>query len=106
MNNNNISNPKQEVSSGIMMNDKDYIIDILSSLKCMVKDYAVVLTEASNEVLHGKYLDMFSNFDNLQRNAYELMFRKGWYVLEKAENNKITQKYDLLNQELTDLSNN
>lgn len=106
MNNKNISNPKQEVCGGISMNDKDYITDILSSLKCLVKDYTVALTEASNDSLHSKYLNMFSNFDNLQREVYQLMFRKGWYTIEKADDNKITQKYDLLNQELTDLNNN
>ena len=106
MNNNNISNPKQEVSSGMIMNDKDYITDILSSLKCLVKDYAVALTEASNDALHSKYLNMFSNFDSLQREVYQLMFTKGWYVIEKADDDKITQKYNLLNEELTNLNNN
>lgn len=89
MNNNKVSNPKQEVSKGIDMNDKDFISDILSSLKCMVKDYTVAITEASNEKLHRVYFDMFSNFDDLQRAVFELMFRKGWYTLEKAEDIKI-----------------
>lgn len=104
MNNNKIANPKQEVASGLAMNDKDYITDVLSSLKCMTKDYVVAMTEASNESLHSIYQDMFNNFDALQRDVYELMFRKGWYSLEKAEDQKVTQKYNCLNQELSGLS--
>ena len=104
MNNNKIANPKQEVANGLAMNDKDYITDVLSSLKCMTKDYVVAMAEASNESLHSIYQDMFNNFDALQRDVYELMFRKGWYSLEKAEDQKVTQKYNCLNQELSGLS--
>ena len=46
--NNTISNPKTEVEKGIDLNDKDYITSILTCLKELTKNYAVVLTEASN----------------------------------------------------------
>ena len=44
MNNNQISNPKVEVPTGMALNDKDYISSLLSTLKQLVKDYAVILT--------------------------------------------------------------
>ena len=47
---------------------------------------------------------MFNEYSSLQREVFELMFRKGWYVLEKADNNKIDSKYQCLNQEFTDLN--
>jgi hypothetical protein len=31
------------------------------------------------------------------------MFRKGWYSLEKADNQKISNKFQMLNQEFSDL---
>lgn len=34
-----------------------------------------------------------------------MMFRKGWYKLEKAESMKIDQKAQMLGQELADLNN-
>lgn len=105
MNNNQIKNNKVEVPAGIKMNDKDYINSLLSCLKEMVKNYTVAMTEASNEVLFKEYKNMFEEYINLQRETYEVMFRKGWYVLEKAEIQKIGEKYQTLNQELTDLSN-
>ncbi len=104
MNNNQIKNPKTEVPTGVKLNDKDYMNSLLSCLKEMVKNYAVVLTEASNEDLYNKYEEMFLEYSKLQREVFEVMFRKGWYVLEKAESTKINSKYQTLNQEFTDLN--
>ena len=103
--NNKISNIKQEVPTGIKLNDKDYATALLSCLKEMVKNYSVSLTEASNEILYNEYKTMFDEYTSLQREVYELMFRKGWYSLEKAESQKIDSKYQMLNQEFNDLSN-
>ncbi len=102
--NNEIKNPKTEVKTGINLNDKDYITNLLSSLKEMVKNYAVALTEASNEYLYQEYNNMFLEYSKLQRDVYELMFRKGWYVLKKDDNMEINKKYQTLNQELTELN--
>lgn len=105
MNNNQISNPKVEVNSGISLNDKDYITCLLTTLKEMSKNYVVAMTEASNEGLYNIYKDSFLNIISLQREVYELMFRKGWYVLENVDVSKINTKYNTLLQEYQDLSN-
>lgn len=102
--NNKISNEKVPVEGGIELNDKDYINSVLSTLKELVKNYAVSLTEASNEILYSKYKTMFDEYSSLQREVYEIMFRFGWYELEKSDNNKIDEKYNMLNQEFTKLS--
>lgn len=103
MNNNMISNPKTEVPSGKTLNDKDYINCLLTSLKEMVKGYSTVMTEASNEELYNSYKSMFDNYIAMQREVYELMFRCGWYSLEKVETQKIDSKIQMLSQELSDL---
>lgn len=103
---NKISNPKTEVPNTQEMNDKDYITTMLSIEKQMVKDFAVALTEASNTDLYNDYYDMFDEVSNMQRQIYNLMFKKGWYSLEKAEESKITQKLNMLEQELPQLENN
>lgn len=102
--NNKISNEKVPVEGGIELNDKDYINSVLSTLKELVKNYAVSLTETSNETLYSKYKTMFDEYSSLQREVYEIMFRFGWYELEKSDNNKINEKYNMLNQEFTKLS--
>ena len=70
----------------------------------MVKNYSTVLTEASNENLYNNYKEMFDRYIKMQREVYELMFRNGWYSLEKAEIQKINSKIQMLGQEITDLS--
>lgn len=104
MNNNQIKNPKVETPKGVSLNDKDYMNSLLSCLKEIVKNYAISMTEASNEVLYEEYKNMFLEYASLQREVFELMFRKGWYVLEQAEEEKINDKYQCLNQELIDLN--
>ncbi|MBP3461729.1 MAG: spore coat protein [Bacilli bacterium] len=101
--NNKISNPKIEVPKGIMLNDKDYITSLLTGLKNLEKNYVVAMTEASNENLYQKYKEIFDNITSFQRTVYELMFQFGWYQLEKAESNKIEQKYQTLLKEYQDL---
>jgi len=103
MNNNKISNTKVEVPKGTEMNDKDYINSVLSSLKEMSKNYVQAMTEASNEVLYEEYFKMFNNISTLQRDVYEIMFRKGWYSLEEAEEMKVNQKLNMLTTEYNDL---
>ena len=102
--NNQISNPKVEVPTGISCNDKDYLNSLLSCLKEMSKNYVMAMTEASNESLFEKHKQVFLTLISLQREVYELMFRKGWYALEKADSQKISQKLQMLTQEYQDLN--
>lgn len=57
--NNQISNPKVEVPTGISCNDKDYLNSLLSCLKEMSKNYVMAMTEASNESLFEKHKQVF-----------------------------------------------
>ena len=41
---------------------------------------------------------------NAQRSLYELSFAKGWYTLEKAETQKITEAYTEHQTCITELS--
>lgn len=102
--NNKVSNSKKDVPTGSSMNEKDYITCLLTTLKDMEKNYVIAMTEASNKVIYNKYKDIFENIANLQRETYELMFKNGWYSLEKADRKKINEKYQLLNQEYQDLN--
>ena len=104
--NNKISNPKTKVPQTTNMNDKDYLTTMLRIEKSMVKDFSVALTEASNNDLYNDYYDMFKEITEIQREIYNLMFKKGWYSLEMASENKITEKLNMLEQELSQLKIN
>ncbi len=100
---NKISNPKTEVPKGISLNDQDYMTMLLTLLKDIEKNMTVALTESSNEELYKEFKKMFDDITEMQRDAYELMFKKGWYKLEKAENKKINTLETELNNQLTNL---
>lgn len=102
--NNEIKNEKVQVPNGIKMNDKDYLNSLLSRLKDMTKGFNIAMTEASNDYLYDKYLDMFNDLSEMQREVFEVMFQKGWYILEKVDSNKIGKKYNLLNQDFINLT--
>lgn len=104
MNNNQVCNPEVSVSKGIELNEKDYITSLLMCLKEMEKNYVIAMTEASNETLYQNFKETFEELTTLQRKVYELMFRCGWYKLEKTETNKISTKYQTLLQEYQDLN--
>lgn len=104
MQNEKISNQKVEVPSTSEMNDCDYLNAILEIEKNMSVNMAIALNEASNENLYQKLYEIFKNIKDCQRNLYELSFQKGWYSLEKENQQKIGMKYNELNQKLQDLS--
>ncbi len=103
MNNQKICNPKVEVPIGMSLNDKDYITSLLTCLKDMEKNYVIAMSEASNESLYNVFKETFLNLAELQREVYELMFRKGWYQLEKEQAQKIEQKHQMLSTEYQNL---
>lgn len=105
-NNSKVENTKVEVPKTKEMNDRDYLNDLLETEKNMGVNMTIALNEASNEKLYDELFDMFKVIKNKQRTLYECMFKYGWYSLEKAEEQKITQtrnqleqKYQELNQE-------
>ena len=94
--NNKVQNPKTEVPANSDMNDRDFLNDILESEKNMSVNYTYALNEASNEELFKRIYDMFIHIKEEQRNLFELSFKKGWYTLEKAEENKINEEINTL----------
>jgi len=99
-----INNKEIEIDKSIDMNEKDYITSLLTSLKDIEKNMCVSLTEASNEKLYKKYKEMFNNISDLQRKVFEVMFRLGFYKLEKQEKTKIDKKYNDLSNDYNTLN--
>lgn len=99
-----IENQKMEVPSGIYMNDEDMLNALLEIEKNMSVNLTIALNEASNETLYERLFDSFETIKDLQRDLFEIAFRYGWYSLEEAENNKITEEYQKLNQKIQSLN--
>jgi spore coat protein CotF len=90
---NKIQNPESTVPKTPEMNDRDFINDILSYEKYMTDSYSVALNEASHEALYQDLLAVFNETQNMQRELYNMMFKKGWYALEAADAQKMLQTY-------------
>lgn len=101
--NDKICNVKVEVPKGMSLNDKDYINSLLSTLKEMEKNYVIAMSEASSEKLFQIHKEVFLRIVGLQREVYELMFRKGWYCLEAVDEIKISEKQQMLDTEYGDM---
>ncbi len=86
------------------MNDRDLVVDFLSSEKAITSNTAIALTEASNDKLHNEILDFFDTVKDIQAETYELAWNFGWYTLEEAETSKIKQKQKDLQTKLDELN--
>lgn len=96
---------KVEVEAIREMNDRDLIVDLLSSEKAITTNTAIALTEASNDKLHNIILDFFDTVKDIQAETYEIAWNFGWYTLEESEVSKIKQKEKDLQTKLDELSN-
>ncbi len=101
--NNKIQNPKTQVEETIEMNDENYLNDMLETEKNMSVNMTYALNEASNENLFDEIYEMFNMVKESQRTLFELAFKKGWYCLEKAEENKIIEEYNKLTKSIEQL---
>lgn len=101
-----VSNTKEKVPSGIEMNDMDYLNVVLTIEKNMSNNYSIALNEASNDYLFEDYFNLFEDTKDMGRDIYNLMFEKGWYQLEKAEDKKINEKISSFTKQLSDLESN
>lgn len=88
-----IQNPETQVPKTPQMNDRDFINDLLTTEKYMTTSYGMALHEASHEGLYQDILSIFTETQNCQRDLYDLMFKKGWYSIEAADQQKLQQSY-------------
>jgi spore coat protein CotF len=93
MNQNKIQNPETQVPKTPEMNDRDFINEVLATEKYMTASYCTALNECSHDALYQDVLSIFTETQNMQRELYNMMFKKGWYGLEAAEQQKLQQSY-------------
>ena len=91
--NNKVNNPEVNVSKTINMNEKN-----------MSNNLSIAIDEASNDLLFDKFYDIFDDVKCAARDAFNLMFKNGWYTLEKAQDNKRKEENTKLNDKLNELN--
>ncbi|MBP3949933.1 spore coat protein [Bacillus suaedae] len=88
-----IQNPEMPVPKTPQMSERDFLNDQLTTEKYMTNSYSVGLNELSNNQLYLDISSIFNETQNCQREVYNVMFRKGFYSLEAADQQKLSQTY-------------
>jgi spore coat protein CotF len=93
MNNKKIANMETEIPKTKEMNDRDFLNDMLSTEKYLTTNYNTVMNEVTNQDLYQDLATILKETHDCQRNIFEAMFKNGWYTLEIADQQKMTEAY-------------
>lgn len=89
-----------EVPNIISSKDLDYLTDMFNwNYRAYKNSY-----NAISKVNDKEIKDMLEKYLEYQKEVYELIFRKGWYMLKKAQVNDINTKFQELNQEMNNIN--
>ena len=88
-----IGNPSTGVPQvkGPEFNDRDLLNDILATEKYVTDNFNIFTKEASHDQLHSTTMNILGETHEAARQTYNLMFKKGWYVLNSATRQTLDQ---------------
>ena len=73
----------------VALTEEEMLNDTLASCKSLMSLLNIYATEASNEEIEDVIEDIYLQMKDNQRNLYKVMYKKGWYKLEKEDSKKI-----------------
>src|SRR5690554_2664918 len=76
---------------GPELNDRDILNDVLATEKYVTDSFNVLTREASHERLHQVTMGILNESHQAARDAYNVMFKKGWYSLNSAQGQNLHQ---------------
>ncbi|MDP4170408.1 MAG: spore coat protein [Bacillota bacterium] len=88
-----LGNTEKQIPKTPQMNERDFINDLLSTEKYMTTSYSVAMHEASHDGLFQDIQAIFNETEVCQRDLYNLMFKKGWYKIEPADQQQLQQTF-------------
>ena len=86
------------------MNDKEYMMNTLDTLKSLSVNMTYAMNEASCEKLYKEYFNMFKEINKKTKEVFDLAYKLGYYTLEEEEEKKIKSALKTLSQELESCS--
>ena len=82
------------------MNDKDYLLEMLTTEKNISVNLVYALNEASNKNIYDLYFKMFKSINKMTKDIYEEYLNKGYYQKNTIAEKKIIDSYNQLFKEL------
>lgn len=80
-----------EQKNGVL-SDKERITDALTSQKYVTSTYNTFVNETATPELTNVLLTILNEEHRIQHEVFEEMSTRGWYPLEKAEEQKVEQE--------------
>lgn len=72
-------------------NDKEMLMDALSSQKMMTESYNQFANECASSMLLNEFLNLLSEEHQIQHDVFTELQKRGWYQLQDAPPEKIEQ---------------
>lgn len=91
-----VQNEMKNVGNETDFNDKDILMDVLTSCKALLNIYYTYISETSNKTLYDKIQILSKEINDIQREVFNLLFELGWYKIEAEPKTKIQKKYKTL----------
>ena len=82
------------------MNDKDYLLEMLTTEKNISVNLVYALNESSNKNIYDLYFKMFKSINKMTKDIYEKCLNKGYYQKNTIAEKKIIDSYNQLFKEL------
>lgn len=82
------------------MNDKDYLLEMLTTEKNISVNLVYALNEASNKNIYDLYFKMFKSINKMTKDIYAECLNKGYYQKNTIAEKKIIDSYNQLFKEL------
>jgi spore coat protein CotF len=77
--------------SGSCMGEKEYLNDSIAVQKLICSSYNTYATECTNVNLKNDLLSILQDEQQIQFDLFNVANQKGWYQVEQADQQKITQ---------------
>ena len=75
------------------MNDQERITDLILSEKKMSSNYDTFASECVSMSLRDDFLNILNQSHQIQTDLFKMAQSKGWYQVEQAPQNKVSQAY-------------
>lgn len=75
------------------MGDQERVNDFIASQKQIESSYNTYASECSDIKLRDAFLNILNDEHKIQSELFAAMQSRGWYQLEQADQNKVSQAY-------------
>ena len=80
------------------LTEEEMLNDTIASCKNLLGLLNTYATEASNEEIEDVIEDIYLTMKDNQRGLYKVMYKKGWYKLEKGDTKNISSAITKFNE--------